>query len=53
MAMLWTLGYSDGETSLLRIAQQSGLPFADVHRAAMSLAGSGLLEAVADEVDSR
>lgn len=53
MAMLWTLGYSDGETSLLRIAQESGLPFADVHRAAMALAGADLLGPVADEADIR
>jgi aminopeptidase-like protein len=45
MAMLWTLGYSDGETSLLQIAQQSGLRFAEIRRAATSLTGAGLLEA--------
>ena len=51
MAMLWTLGYSDGETSLLQVAQRSGLRFADVHRAATSLADAGLLEAVTHQGD--
>ncbi|UUZ61591.1 hypothetical protein LP418_05935 [Nocardioides sp. B-3] len=48
MAMLWTLGYSDGETSLLQVAQRSGLRFADVRRAAVSLADAGLLKARQD-----
>ncbi len=48
MAMLWTLGYSDGATSLLRVAQRSGLRFGDVRRAATALADAGLLEAVGD-----
>ena len=46
MAMLWALGLSDGSTSLLRVAQRSGMRFADVHRAAEKLEGAGLLEAV-------
>ena len=43
MAMLWTLGLSDGRTSLLQVAERSGLRFADVHRAARALADAGLL----------
>ena len=44
MAMLWTLALSDGETSLLGVAQRSGLKFTDVHRAAEKLSGAGLLD---------
>ena len=44
LAMLWTLALSDGQTSLLRVAQRSGLRFSHVHRAARKLAGAGLLE---------
>jgi len=43
MAMLWTLGYSDGATSLLAIAETAGLPFATVRAAAARLAAAGLL----------
>jgi len=43
MAMLWTLAYSDGDTSLLAIADRAGLPFAALRRAADDLLGAGLL----------
>lgn len=43
MAMLWTMGLSDGATSLLDVAERSGLTFAQVHGAARALAGAGLL----------
>ena len=43
MAMLWTLAYADGATSLLAIADRAGLPFAAVRRAADDLLGAGLL----------
>ena len=43
MAMLWTLAWSDGDTSLLGIAERSGLAFSDVRRAADALEGAGLL----------
>lgn len=46
MAMLWALGLSDGDTTLLQVAQRAGLRFADVHRAATELAGAGLLAPV-------
>jgi aminopeptidase-like protein len=44
MAMLWTLGLSDGDTPLLEVAKRSDMRFADIHRAAVKLAGAGLLE---------
>jgi aminopeptidase-like protein len=42
-ARLWVLNFSDGEHSLLDIAERSGLPFGAIHDAAMVLAESGLL----------
>jgi aminopeptidase-like protein len=44
MAMLWTLGYSDGCATLLDIADRADLDFAQVCTAAADLAGAGLLE---------
>lgn len=49
MAMLWTLGYSDGRTSLLEIAETSGVPFEWLHAAAADLLGAGLLAEVDDD----
>jgi aminopeptidase-like protein len=43
MAMLWTLAYSDGRTSLLDIAERADLDFALLDRAASDLVGGGLL----------
>lgn len=43
MAMLWTLAYSDGDTSLLAVADRAALPFAAVRRAADDLLRAGLL----------
>ncbi len=43
MAMLWTLAYSDGSTSLLDIATLADLRFADIRAAADTLAGARLL----------
>lgn len=43
MARLWVLNLSDGQYSLLDIAERSGLPFAAVHEAAALLAQHGLL----------
>jgi aminopeptidase-like protein len=34
MAMLWVLNQSDGKNSLLDIAERSGMPFKEIHRAA-------------------
>jgi aminopeptidase-like protein len=43
-ARLWVLNLSDGEHSLLDIAEQSGLPFAAISDAALLLTGAGLLK---------
>jgi len=43
MARLWVLNLSDGDYSLLEIAERSGLPFAAVCDAAETLAEAGLL----------
>ena len=45
-ARLWVLNLSDGEHSLLDIAEQSKLRFADIQRAAIALRESGLLTEV-------
>jgi aminopeptidase-like protein len=42
-ARLWVLNLSDGEHSLLDIAERSGLPFSAVHQAAELLLQSELL----------
>jgi aminopeptidase-like protein len=41
--MLWVLNQSDGERSLLAIAERSGLSFDEVRDASDRLAGAGLL----------
>lgn len=43
MALLWTLNLSDGEWSLLQIAERAGYSFADIERAAELLCAAGLL----------
>jgi aminopeptidase-like protein len=43
LAMLWVLNLSDGEHSLLDVAERAGLPFPTVAEAAAALAGAGLL----------
>ncbi|MGW1867712.1 DUF4910 domain-containing protein [Streptomyces mauvecolor] len=45
MAMLWVLSLSDGERSLLDVAERSGLPFDTVAVAADALRGAGLIKA--------
>ncbi|MCT9089872.1 DUF4910 domain-containing protein [Streptomyces sp. ASQP_92] len=45
MAMLWVLNYSDGEHSLLDIAERSRLPFDAVAAAAGALHDAGLIKA--------
>jgi aminopeptidase-like protein len=45
-AMLWVLNQSDGEHSLLNIAERSGLAFDTVHDAARLLLRHGLLKEV-------
>jgi aminopeptidase-like protein len=48
-ARLWVLNLSDGEHSLLDIAERSGLRFAKISEAAELLYQSGLLEVVGEE----
>ena len=43
MAMLWTLGYSDGDHTLLEIAVVSDLAFATIDEAATKLEEAHLL----------
>ena len=43
MVMLWVLNLSDGNHSLLEIAERADCPFATVHRVAMLLEQHGLL----------
>jgi aminopeptidase-like protein len=50
-ARLWVLNFSDGEHSLLDIAERSGFPFAVIHEAAELLRQGRLLGAVPDEDD--
>lgn len=49
-ARLWTLNFSDGEHSLLDIAERSGLPFASICDAANLLSDGGLLVETSGEV---
>jgi aminopeptidase-like protein len=46
MPILWVLNQSDGEHSLLDIAERSGIPFRDILAASESLAACGLLRAL-------
>ena len=46
IAMLWVLNQSDGEHSLLDIAERSGMPFDVINEVAGVLREAGLLEAV-------
>lgn len=48
-AMLWTMFYGDGETSLLDIARRTGLPVSALAEAAAVLQEHGLLEPAADD----
>jgi aminopeptidase-like protein len=43
LALLWVLNLSDGQHTLLDIAERSRMPFAEIRAAAGVLAGSGLL----------
>ena len=47
-ARLWTLNFSDGDHSLLDIAERSGLPFTTIHDAAELLLEGGLLAEIAN-----
>jgi aminopeptidase-like protein len=50
-ARLWVLNFSDGEHSLLYIAERSGLPFPALRDAAELLCQNGLLSIVHDTVE--
>jgi aminopeptidase-like protein len=50
MALLWVLNYSDGNFSLLDIAERAKMPFAAIKRAADRLGSAGLLRALQDQV---
>jgi aminopeptidase-like protein len=47
-ARLWVLNFSDGNYSLLDIAERSGMPFALLSEAAESLREAGLLKVLSD-----
>jgi aminopeptidase-like protein len=47
-ARLWVLNFSDGQHSLLDIAERSGLPFATINDAAELLRQGGLLSPITD-----
>ena len=49
-ARLWVLNSSDGEHSLLDIAERSGIPFANISQAAKTLTQAGLLSPIPDAV---
>jgi len=51
-ARLWVLNFSDGEHSLLSIAERSHLPFSTIRDAAEVLCRSGLLTAVSEESET-
>jgi aminopeptidase-like protein len=44
LAMLWVLNLSDGDHTLLEVAERSGMPFAALETAATALLACGLLE---------
>jgi aminopeptidase-like protein len=43
--LLWVLNQSDGDATLLDVAERSGIPFAEVRAAADKLADAELLTA--------
>jgi aminopeptidase-like protein len=43
MSLLWVLNFSDGQYSLLDIAERAALPFTTIRRAAIALRDAGLL----------
>ena len=47
MAMLWVLNLSDGQHSVLDIAERAGLEFEEITQAAAALVANGLLREMA------
>jgi len=52
-ARLWVLNLSDGEHSLLDIAERSGQPFSVINEAAQTLCQHHLLEVISEEATTR
>jgi len=52
-ARLWVLNFSDGEHSLLDIAERSGQPFFAINQAAQTLCENHLLEVIPEEATAR
>jgi aminopeptidase-like protein len=52
LAKLWVLNLSDGDNSLLDIADRSGLPFPTINAGAELLHQNGLLSVVPDRADA-
>lgn len=52
LAKLWVLNLSDGDNSLLDIADRSGLPFSSISAAAEALCQNGLLSVMPDRSDA-
>jgi len=52
-ARLWVLNLSDGEHSLLDIAERSGQPFSVINQAAQTLCEHHLLEVISEEATTR
>jgi len=53
MAYLWVLNFSDGEHSLLDIAERSGIHFPKIVQAALALCRNGLLKQMAADQHER
>jgi aminopeptidase-like protein len=53
LAMLWILNLSDGEHSLLDIAERAGIPFATIAESARLLQSSGLLIEAPSKAEDR
>jgi aminopeptidase-like protein len=53
LAMLWVLSLSDGEHSLLDIAERAGIPFDRLRRATADLEAAGLLEEIPQPAGAR
>jgi aminopeptidase-like protein len=52
-ARLWVLNFSDGDHSLLDIAERSGQPFSIINQAAQMLCENHLLEVISEEATTR
>jgi aminopeptidase-like protein len=50
--MRWLMFYGDGQTSLLRIAEQTGLPVRQLYETAEKLRQHGLLALVDDQAEA-